>query len=223
VAWPTVPRVAARNRVGFHFTPSKAAPLPKLMVVVPRVKASQPTVRSVSLTGIAGLPRVAPLRNPQATAPTATTGVAPPMKLAPKPAVGFEIKHSATSTEPVADGQPVLLSTYVDGLTALPVRSPGHERVELAVDATGRLHLLGREQTLREMRLVESWSRAHRELIAMACPEHPIDQGVKAVCHIFSAEPVSLADLHGADLRLHVLAPVEVNGQTAWYAAPLNA
>jgi hypothetical protein len=94
--------------------------------------------------------------------------------------------------------------------------------VELAVDSVGRLHLLGRENSLREMRLVENWARAHRELIAMACPQQPIDPGAKVTCHIFSPEPVSLADLHGADLRLHVLAPVQVNGQTGWYAAPLN-
>ena len=33
---------------------------------------------------------------------------------------------------------------------------------------------------------------------------------------------LGLANLHGADLRLHVLAPVDVEGRRGWYSAPLN-
>lgn len=220
--WSAAPRAAAINPIGFRTTPAKSAPPPRPVVVVPLTKSPQPFTNWAPVPGIAGLPRAAPPPQSPATQPANGHGAPKPVKLAPKPAINYEIKHPSTALEPVADGKPVLLSTYVEGLTTLPVHSPGHERVELAVDAAGRLHLLGREQTLREMRLVESWARAHRELIAMACPQHPIDQGAKAVCHIFSAEPVALADLHGADLRLHVLAPVQVNGHTAWYAAQLN-
>ncbi len=57
----------------------------------------------------------------------------------------------------------------------------------------------------------------------MACPEQTIDPRGKTVKHVFTAEPITVSDLHHTDLRLHVLAAVKVKGETAWFAAPLNA
>jgi hypothetical protein len=128
--------------------------------------------------------------------------------------------------EPDDHGRPIALATYVTGLSPLPVRCPNHERVELAVDDRGKIHLLIKEtggQSLRELRIVEAWEKAHRELIGMACPQQSINAALPAVCHVFTDQPANLADLHGTDVRLHVLAPVTVNGQVGWYAAPLNA
>jgi hypothetical protein len=206
---------------GFRPTPSKLTSPSRPVAVIPTAKSVSPSA-TASITNIAGLPRVAPVAKSPVSQPGLEAPMQRPVKLAPKPAISYEFKRADVAAEPVVEGKPALLASYVDGLIPLPVRSPGHERIELAVDSQCRLHLLGREQTLREMRFVESWAKSHRELIALACPQHPIDQGVRAVCHVFTAEPVALADLHGADLRLHVLAPVQVNGQTAWYAAPLN-
>ncbi|MHC4273568.1 MAG: hypothetical protein ACYSUR_07850, partial [Planctomycetota bacterium] len=87
----------------------------------------------------------------------------------------------------------------------------------------GRLHVIARHEQLRELHIVEAWARAHRELIARACPEHWIDPAAGTVCHVFTDEPAAVADLHGSALRLHVLAPVFVDGRQGWYAAPLNA
>ena len=103
------------------------------------------------------------------------------------------------------------------------MRCPGHERLELGVDSAGRLHVLAREAQLRDLYAVEAWTNAHRELIARACADHWIDTTAIPVRHVFTDEPASLADLHGCDLRLHVLAPVTVAGRRGWYAAPLNA
>ena len=90
------------------------------------------------------------------------------------------------------------------------------------MDGRGRLHLLTKEESLRELLIVEPWAKAHRELLALACAEHLIDPRARIVRHVFTAEPATVADLHQADLRLHVLAPVKVKGETAWYSAPLN-
>jgi hypothetical protein len=57
----------------------------------------------------------------------------------------------------------------------------------------------------------------------MACPQQTIDATLPAKCHLFTDQPAGFADLHGTDVRLHVLAPVTVNGIVGWYAAPLNA
>ncbi|UCD75962.1 MAG: hypothetical protein JSV91_03385 [Phycisphaerales bacterium] len=155
-------------------------------------------------------------------APIPDTKPAGRIKLIPTPHVAVEPKTPAQPGEPDKDGLPVALAEYVAGLTALPVRCPGHERIEIALDRQGVMHLLGREDALREMRFVETWAHAHRELITMACREHNIDPAGRTICHVFTDSPASVADLHGTDLRLHVLAPVDVEGKRGWYAAALN-
>jgi hypothetical protein len=145
------------------------------------------------------------------------------IKLAPRAAAEVEPKDPVPPAEPDDEGRPMPLAAHVEGLEPIVPRCPGHERIELAVDEQGRIHLLGREQTLREMAVVTAWARTHRELLAMACPDHHFDPAGEIVGHLFTDEPVRLADLQGSDLRLHVLAPVEVEGRRGWYAAPLNA
>jgi hypothetical protein len=114
------------------------------------------------------------------------------------------------------------LSSFIKGLSPLPVRPPGHERVELAVDSAGTLHLLARETELRAMPVVASWAKAHAEILALACREQVINPAREAVCHVFTGEPAALADLHNSGLHLHILAPVSIDGKTGWYCAPLN-
>ena len=144
------------------------------------------------------------------------------IKLIPTPDLSWEPKTPGKATEPDRDGLPIALAEHIAGLTILPVRCPSHERIEIALDRQGMMHLLGREDSLREMRFVETWAKAHRELISMACREHNIDPAGKSICHVFTDAPVSLADLHATHHRLHVLAPVDVDGKRGWYAAPLN-
>jgi hypothetical protein len=144
------------------------------------------------------------------------------VKLDPKPVIEIEPKVPADIREPDDEGKPVPLARHVPGLTPLTPRPPGHERIELAVDVSGRLHLLGREEVMREFPIVESWAKAHRELLAMACPEQNIAPGGEVIHHVFTDRPVSLADLQGSTIRLHVLAPVDVAGNRGWYSAALN-
>ena len=145
-------------------------------------------------------------------------------KIAPNPTFEVEPKEpAAPASEPGESGRPASLARFIEGLTPLPVRCPGHERLELAVDQAGRLHVIALEPHLRELPVVRSWARSHRELIGMACRGELIDPAAEAVCHVVSDRPALLADLHGSDLRLHVLAPVTVEGKQGWYAAPLNA
>ena len=155
--------------------------------------------------------------------------VAPPtpdpalaVKLAPKPAVEVEPKQPARAREPGEAGAPVPLAGFLRDVAPLDVRCPGRERLELAVDPAGRFHVIAREEDMRDLHVVAAWARAHRELIERACPGHWIDPAGPTVLHVFTDEPASLADLHGSDLRLHVLAPVTVEGRQGWYAAPLN-
>ena len=110
----------------------------------------------------------------------------------------------------------------VTSLIPVAPRCPGHEHIELALDQRGRMHLLAREEALRELPYVERWARAHRELLAMALPDYHLDPTGVTVCHVFTDTPTNVADLHGSDLHLHLLTPVEIDGHRGWYAAPLN-
>ena len=154
---------------------------------------------------------------------TPASGQKSAIKLSPKPFMEVEPKESCDPREPAGEGgRPIALAEHVDGLIPILPRCPNHEQVELALDGGGRIHLLTKEESLRELLIVEPWAKAHRELLALACPEHRIEPRARIVRHVFTAEPATVADLHQTDLRLHVLAPVKVKGETAWYSAPLN-
>jgi hypothetical protein len=211
-----LPRPAARQMPPaspdlMTLIPSPATLSPRAQPIQPQVSLPKPPLQQRE-----------PASPPQPIIETPRELHATPIKLAPKPSTHVEAKHPAKPVEPDDHGQPVPLSNYIANLTPLPIRCPNHERIEIAVDRDGGLHLLGRESALRDLQIVEAWTKSHRELIAMACPQHPIDHMHKTITHVFTPEPSTLADLHGSGLRLHVLAPVNVNGQTAWYAAALN-
>jgi hypothetical protein len=158
----------------------------------------------------------------KANAAADINGAESPIRLRPKPVMDVEAKDAAPPREPDDRGRPIPLAGHVEGLSPLIIRMPGHEQVELAVDSGGRLHVLCQEAALRDLRVVETWALAHREIIALACPQHTIDQCASVIAHVFTDRPTALADLYNTDLHLHVRAPVVVNGQTGWYIAPLN-
>jgi hypothetical protein len=145
-------------------------------------------------------------------------------KLAPSAGIEVESKAPAKAHEPAdADGRPRALASYVEGLHALAMRPPKFEQIELAVDGQGGLHVLGHEADLRILRRVEQWAASHREILAMAAGDHFLDvSNGKVTSHLFTEQPAQVADLHEAGIRLHVLAPVDMENQRGWYSAPLN-
>ncbi len=212
--------VSPASVLGWIRDASVAAPAEPAAVAEP-ARGAPPAVAAAAVSGpgteaIAREPDVVEFLTPMAMPK-------PNARITPDPTFEVEPKEPAAgATERGESGRPTPLARFIEGLTPLPVRCPGHERLELAVDKTGRLHLITLEPHLRELAVVRSWARAHRELIGMACREQLIDPAAEAVCHVVSDRPASLADLHGSDLRLHVLAPVTVEGKQGWYAAPLN-
>lgn len=151
------------------------------------------------------------------------------VKLAPKPfreAPSHDAAH-VPSTQSDGDAQSSettapSLASHVAGLCLLPIQCPSAPIIEIATNAVGELHLLAREQHLRELRIVESWAAAHRSLLVMASRERAILPEGAITLHVFTDQPHTLADLHGTNLCLHVLAPVVVEGRAGWYAAPLS-
>lgn len=111
------------------------------------------------------------------------------------------------------------LCASLDGVTRIAVRCPSTPNVELAVDSGGQLHLLAWEPDLASLLRAQIWSAQHRELLAMAVPQ--LRDAASPVMHLFSESPAALAAHIGSPFRLHILAPVEVEGRTGWYAAAL--
>lgn len=111
---------------------------------------------------------------------------------------------------------------HVPGLMALPVGCPACPEVELAVDPGGRVHCLGRASALRQLQVASRWAADHHELLALACPGLLSDSVQEPSCHLFTPHPPELADLHGSDLQLHLLARVEVGSESTWYSCPLS-
>jgi hypothetical protein len=113
-------------------------------------------------------------------------------------------------------------ASYIDGLLAIAPRCPEHEHVELAVDTDGRLHVLSDANDLRDASIVSSWIVRHRALVAMACGGLKLDETLTPVQHLFTDDAVSVADLHGTDLRMHLLAEIVVGEQASMFCTPLN-
>ncbi len=207
-----VPRVdAAVGSAGRVTFP--AEPYPSLDELMSWVRAAQPPPAAVAEETRHEEPEPAPVE----------AAARRTVKLAPKPRIELESKPPSGTREPDKQGAAVLLAGWVDDVLPLETRSPGHERLEIAVDPAGRLHVLAHEQDMRGLSVVAAWAVAHAELIARAFPDRWIDPTANPVLHVFTDRPASLADLHGSDLRLHVLAPVDVDGRRGWYHAPLNA
>lgn len=226
LAWVKEAQSVAPRRAGVNVNVNANAVAPNLTPgVIGRVGAAPQPSRRPPLRVEEPLPsqRVASGSDHETPSRAQVVASDAPVRLRPKPAMDVEAKDAVQAREPDDHGRPVALAAHVEGLTPLIVRMPGHEQVEVAVDRTGRMHVLALEGSLRELRVMEAWAFAHRELIAMASAQHFIDQSATVIAHVFTDRPAALADLHGTDLRLHVRAPVVVNGQTGWYAAPLNS
>ncbi len=173
-----------------------------------------------------GTASAAPFPAPDALQPSVSPDPRPAapatLKLDPKPAVKLEPEAPSIGLDHDRDERGDSLARFVQGLSPFDVRCPGHEQLEIGSDSQGRLHVLARESDLRALPVVEAWARAHRALIARVCPGHHLDPQARSVLHVFTDRPASVADLHGSDLCLHVLAPVTVEGKVGWYHAALK-
>lgn len=115
------------------------------------------------------------------------------------------------------------LAEHVVGLVGLPVRCPDHPAIELAVDTRGGLHVLADVEDAARLAVVSHWAAHHADLLAMACRDTPIDRDRRPVGHVFTDDPLRIADLRHSGLRLHLRAPIELGGRRGWYVTRLGA
>ena len=113
-------------------------------------------------------------------------------------------------------------TSYLEDLMGIKPRCPEYEEVELAIDTDGRVHVLADAEDFRDAAIVSGWVTRHRELISMACGGIEIDVTLTPRQHVFTNDAVSIADLHGTELALHLLTEVVIDSHRGWYSTPLN-
>jgi hypothetical protein len=113
-------------------------------------------------------------------------------------------------------------ASYIEGLLAIAPRCPEHDHIELAIDMNGCLHVLADANDLRDVAIVSAWIVRHSSLLVLACGGLKLATDSTPIQHIFTDDAVAVADLHGTDVRMHLLAEVQVDGATGVFCTPLN-
>ena len=126
------------------------------------------------------------------------------------------------------------LAARVTGLSPLAIRCPDEAGVELATDSQGRLHVLAEGDDGRAvvaLACVQAWVSKHAALISAVIQARSGGGSASAAVqfndssplqHLFTRDPRKVRPLLDTAVRLHVLAPVEVEGKTGWFHAELN-
>ncbi|MDL1903194.1 hypothetical protein FBT69_00030 [Synechococcales cyanobacterium CNB] len=114
------------------------------------------------------------------------------------------------------------LASLLPELRPLSARCPVTQRVELAADAAGRLHLLARADTpdacptaAADLTAAAAWARTHARLLSAAEPS--LRAADAPPLHLLTPTPHAARALVGTTIRVHALA--RANG--AWAAVEL--
>lgn len=125
----------------------------------------------------------------------------------------------------------------IPGGVALDARCPSAPDAQLALDATGRLHLLLRHdsdagdlptprEAIVELIAVRTWARQHRQLLQLTERSRRFDADADPVLHLFTDRAdlsVELVARLGGLLKLHLLRDVAVGSEHTWFCVPLSA
>lgn len=106
-----------------------------------------------------------------------------------------------------------MLVPELAGLEPIAFRAPRDKHIELAIDAEGRLHIVGRATDATSILRVRGWAREHGELLAMADARiAPVEPAIDLVV-------ADLRDARAIDgATVHVLTLVELGGRRGYLA-----
>ncbi len=117
----------------------------------------------------------------------------------------------------------------VAGLIGVEVECPRFAGVELGVDGSGGLHVMVRAErgevgeAVRVLLGASAWAREHVGVLRKMGGAAGTISGSRAVTmHMFTDDPAGARSILDAEVRVHVLAAVEVEGRVGWYCTPLN-
>lgn len=153
-----------------------------------------------------------------------------------KPDVGSVAVPTASASRlghaaPQRGDASALLASHVRGLTALQAMCPYAPRVQVAADHSGTVHLLARtdegldaSDAMGQLLTAGAWASMHASVLGLAAKADGarVEAGHRPVLHLFTGDAKMVRYLGDAEVRLHLLARVEVGGQGGWCCADLN-
>jgi hypothetical protein len=179
--------------------------------------------------------------------PVSRPAVAPPMREAApvrETVAAARVEERASVRHGVPDHQepgrqelladaPSALALLLPGLRPVSIRCPYAEGIEFAVDRAGTVHLLSRiedgaaeERALSELLVAGAWADAHASMLASSLGQSAAlaasGLGAQAELHLFTDRPKASRRLLETSVNVHLLARVEIAGQSGWYCTDLN-
>lgn len=151
--------------------------------------------------------------------------VTTPVAATPPTIAPAKVEAPVVEAEPTSQVIDAPLWSYITGVMSMEARSPDDESVELACDAQGMLHLMRRDddgRAVAALTTVAAWAKKHHRLLSMLAPGLSNVGEREPVLHLFTDRPRFVRPLLDADLRIHLLAPVSVEGRSGWYCTELN-
>ncbi|MDF1808748.1 MAG: hypothetical protein P1U42_03540 [Phycisphaerales bacterium] len=123
------------------------------------------------------------------------------------------------------------LCALIDGLSPIEARCPKAPGVELAIDASGRLHLVvcdaDTDDAMNRLLATQTWARNNLGLLLRAepglgVPSASRDVDTDATMHLISEDPRNIREIYDTTVRIYALARVRVGNIVAQVATAIN-
>lgn len=162
-------------------------------------------------------PRAASMLAAAVPAPSAPAPSAP----APSaPAPSAPAPSAPAPSAPATAGDGYRLLPLLPTLRPLGISCPAVPEIEMALDAEGKLHIVGRADQLARVRAVRTWAIQHRALLGLAFAELARAFDVRE--RIVVTDARQAIPLHGSGLLLDLVVEVATPAGTVRALVPLN-
>jgi hypothetical protein len=121
---------------------------------------------------------------------------------------------------PATAGDGYRLLPLLPTLRPLGISCPAVPEIEMALDAEGKLHIVGRADQLARVRAVRTWAIQHRALLGLAFAELARAFDVRE--RIVVTDARQAIPLHGSGLLLDLVVEVATPAGTVRALVPLN-
>lgn len=159
---------------------------------------------------LAGVPAAAPRAHSVPVSAPVSVPVSVPASLPPEPITPSRARS-------VKGELPAQLVPELAGLEPIALRAPRDKHIELAIDADGRLHIVGRATDATAILRARGWAREHGELLSLADPR--ISSGERGIDPVIDLVVSDLRDARAIDgATVHVLTLVEIAGRRGYLA-----
>jgi len=158
----------------------------------------------------------------------------PPVEVEPAatPSQPPPVPEQAVAADEASLSDPEL-AQFVESVTPIEARCPYEPDMQIAVDDTGRLHLLlwhrGSDEqvaaAMTDLAKVRTWAIQHGQVLALTLQGGRIDQQALPAVHLFTEHAAAAAALVAhvdAATCLHLLQRITVGSHSTWFCTRLN-